>query len=319
MGCAVLVMTRAVGIISPEIIDGFIDKEFVSTGLCLYGIDVTGERQVCFEEIGGVVLETSKELANKCDVLITCLPSADAFQSVMTGSDGIKHSGNMNLTVMDTSVVAIAEKQAAYAALARVGITLLDGSAVSMDTPVDSGLSLYVSGDEEKYKRCEDILDAISTSHYFVGEFGNGSKLKIVADHQIHMQNVATAEAMVLGLKAGLDPEMIYTIVKAGVGDSRAFELRAGMMVVDDYSKGTINMESWEKHMNVIADFAKELHCPIPLFKAGLELYKAGMDNGQDSLDFASVCRVLERMADVQRDPKVSGTFLGNNRGFVRA
>jgi 3-hydroxyisobutyrate dehydrogenase-like beta-hydroxyacid dehydrogenase len=134
-----------------------------------------------------------------------------------------------------------------------------------------------------------------------LGEFGNGSKMKYVANLLVAIHNVASAEAMVLGMKAGLAPQQIFDLVTAGAGNSRVFELRAPMMVAGRYDEPTMKVSVWQKDMSVIGDYAQQLGCPTPLFSATLPVYAAAMSTGHDAHDTAAVCAVLEAMAGVKR------------------
>ena len=115
------------------------------------------------------------------------------------------------------------------------------------------------------------------------------------------IHNVASAEAMVLGMKAGLEPDSILNVIQAGAGNSRIFELRAPMMVKDEYDKPTMKMDVWQKDMQVIGEFADSLNCQLPLFTRSDAVYKQAMEQGMDKLDTASVCRVLEQLSAFQR------------------
>jgi putative dehydrogenase len=118
----------------------------------------------------------------------------------------------------------------------------------------------------------------------------------------VHIHNVASAEAMVLGMKAGLEPQTIFDVIKAGAGNSRIFELRGPMMVENNYDEATMKMDIWQKDMKTIGEFAAQLRCPTPLFTAGTDIYRSGLAKGMDKLDTASVCRVLEQMAGLERN-----------------
>ena len=95
-----------------------------------------------------------------------------------------------------------------------------------------------------------------------LGAFGNGSRMKYVANLLVAINNVATAEAMVLGLKSGLDPKTVFEMVATGAGNSRVFELRAPMMVKDRYDDATMKMSVWQKDMAVIGEFARGTRLP---------------------------------------------------------
>jgi 3-hydroxyisobutyrate dehydrogenase-like beta-hydroxyacid dehydrogenase len=125
--------------------------------------------------------------------------------------------------------------------------------------------------------------------------------MKYVANLLVAIHNVASAEAMVLGMKAGLDPKTVHDLVTAGAGTSRVFELRAPMMVENRYDPATMRISTWQKDMAVIGEYAAKAGCPTPLFSATLPIYAAAMSGGHGAHDTAAVCAVLERMASVTR------------------
>jgi putative dehydrogenase len=112
---------------------------------------------------------------------------------------------------------------------------------------------------------------------------------------------VASAEAMVLGMKSGLDPKTIFEMIQSGAGNSRVFELRAPMMVKNDYTNVTMKCSVWQKDMDVIGSFAKKIGVPTPLFSATEPVYDAALKSGHGEHDTAAVCAVLEAKAGVKR------------------
>jgi 3-hydroxyisobutyrate dehydrogenase-like beta-hydroxyacid dehydrogenase len=106
---------------------------------------------------------------------------------------------------------------------------------------------------------------------------------------------------MVLGMKAGLDPDQIVKLVGAGAGSSRIFELRAPMMAADAYEPATMKVSVWQKDMDVIGKFAAELGVATPLFSASGAVYDEAVEQGLGPLDTASVCRVIEARSRIGR------------------
>jgi 3-hydroxyisobutyrate dehydrogenase-like beta-hydroxyacid dehydrogenase len=125
--------------------------------------------------------------------------------------------------------------------------------------------------------------------------------MKYVANLLVAIHNVAAAEAMVLGMKAGLDPKQIFEFATGGAGNSRMFEIRGPMMVKSDYSAATMKNYVWQKDMAVIGEFAAKLGVPTPMFSATLPIYAAAMSTGYAEQDTGAVCGVLEKMAGVKR------------------
>jgi len=134
-----------------------------------------------------------------------------------------------------------------------------------------------------------------------LGEFGNGSRMKYVANLLVAIHNVASAEAMVLGMKSGLDPQQIFDLVTPGAGNSRVFELRAPMMVKNRYDEATMKIKVWQKDLAVIGEYAASIGCPTPLMSATLPIYASAMSTGHAMHDTAAVCAVLEEMAGFHR------------------
>ena len=125
--------------------------------------------------------------------------------------------------------------------------------------------------------------------------------MKYVANLLVAINNVASAEAIVLGMKAGLDPRMIVDLIRAGAGNSRVFELRAPMMAKGRYDDVTMKISVWDKDMKVIGEHARKIRVPTPLFNATKGIYLKAMKSGLGGKDTAAVCAVLEKMARVKR------------------
>ncbi len=204
--------------------------------------------------------------------------------------------------MIETSTLPIPVKEAARTALAKRGVILLDCplSGTGAQARVKD-LLIYVSGDRAAYRKTISVLQGFTSANYYVGPFGNGSKVKFVANLLVAIHNVAAAEAMVLGMKAGLDPALILKVVAGGAGGSRMFQVRGPMMVKGDYSEATMKNEVWQKDMTIIGDFARELDCPTPLFAASAPIYNAAMAMGLGKEDTGAVCAVLEKMAGSPR------------------
>jgi 3-hydroxyisobutyrate dehydrogenase-like beta-hydroxyacid dehydrogenase len=160
---------------------------------------------------------------------------------------------------------------------------------------------MYASGPRAAFRAVSPVLPAFTRAHYYVGAFGAGSKMKFVANLLVAIHNVAAAEALVLAMKAGLDPAMTLEVIASGAGSSRMLQVRGPMMVRGDYSEAMHRLSGWAKDMNIIEDFARQVGCPTPLFSATVPLYTAAAATGRETEDTAAVCAVLERMANHRR------------------
>ncbi len=295
-------MSPSVGIVGLGIMGGAFAKNLLEAGMAVTGYDILPDKIRAIEALGAAPAASPADVAEKSDIVITSLPSIASLHEVMTGKDGIASSAKSGLIVVECSTMPLADKHAAHDALDKAGIILLDctisgtgGQAVVKD------LAVYGSGDKAAYEKALPVIEAFSRVNSYVGEFGNGSKVKFIANHLVQVHNVATAEALVLAMKAGLDPQMVFDVITAGAGTSRVFEIRGPMMVKDDYDNATMKIDVWKKDMQVIGDFAKALDCPMPLFSACTELYRSALAKGLGKKDTAAVCMVLEEMANLKR------------------
>ena len=116
------------------------------------------------------------------------------------------------------------------------------------------------------------------------------------------IHNVSAAEAMVFGMKAGLDPDIIYKVMCDSSGRSRMFEVRGPRMVKGDYENPSMKVKVFQKDLDIIDSYAKGLNCPTPLFSSCVQVYLGALAQGFDERDTASVCAVLEDWAQLKRN-----------------
>ena len=139
---------------------------------------------------------------------------------------------------------------------------------------------VYASGDSDAIAQCMSLFADFAKQSADLGEFGNGSRMKFVANHLVAIHNVATAEAMILAERAGLDPKMVVDMVGPGAGGSRMFQMRAPMMVEGVYEPATMKVSTWKKDMAIIAEFAEDVGCATPLFTLTQPVYTEAMAMG---------------------------------------
>ncbi len=295
-------MTTTVGMIGLGIMGSAMSSNLLGAEFAVTGCDIDQRRVEDFEAKGGTPAGSPREATADADIAILSLPSIAAFEAVVSGPDGLAQSGRPGLVVIETSTLPIPVKERARDALADAGIALMDCPLSGTGAQaVTKDLAVYASGEAADYHRCVPVFEGFARAHYHVGAFGDGSRMKFVANLLVAIHNVAAAEAFVLGMKAGLDAETIYRVIGDGAGTSRMFEVRGPMMVDGDYDGATMKNEVWQKDMSIIGAFARDLDCPVPLFAASGEIYAAAMAQGHGARDTAAVCAVLEAMAGLTR------------------
>ncbi len=286
----------AVGVIGLGIMGSAIAANLARAGFPVHGYDVVAARSRALRRAGGAAERSAAEVAVRAPVIITSLPNSEALLQISTV---LKRRGAV---VVETSTLPIEDKLAAQKNFTRNGIILLDCplSGTGAQAKIRD-LVVLGSGERKAFEKAIPVLQGFARSHYYLGAFGNGSRMKFVANLLVAIHNVSAAEAFVLGMKAGLDPKTIYKVIGDGAGASRMFQVRGPQMVAGRYRDATMKVEVWQKDMKVIADFAARLGVPTPLFNASAAMYNAAMAQGHAKDDTASVCAVLESLARVKR------------------
>ncbi len=288
-------MQNTVGVVGLGIMGGAMARNLAAAGWRVLGYDIDAVRGTDLAAAGVDIRPDVATLAHEAPVLLLSLPSPAAS---LATARAIAASGAERRVVIEASTLALKDKLAIEAVLRGAGHVALDcpisGTGAQAQT---RDLVIYASGDAQSIEALRPLFAGFSRAVHDVGTYGNGSKMKFVANLLVAIHNVASAEAMVLGVKAGLDARQVVELVTAGAGTSRVFELRAPMMAARHYQPASMKMEIWQKDMAIISQYATELGCPTPLLSATMPIYAAAMTNGHAADDTAAVCAVLEAMA----------------------
>jgi 3-hydroxyisobutyrate dehydrogenase-like beta-hydroxyacid dehydrogenase len=288
-----------VGVVGLGIMGGAFAKHLAAAGWRVVGYDVDPARCRAAAKHGVSIAKGTAALAAAVPVIITSLPKPEALDTTVRA---IVAARLPRRVVVEASTFTLADKERAERALRKAGHVMIDAPVSGTGAQARTrDLVIYASGDSKTIAKLKPMFSAFARKVFDLGAFGNGSKMKYVANHLVAINNVASGEAMVLGMKAGLPPKMIYEMITSGAGNSRVFELRAPMMVEGRYNKPTMKISVWQKDMQVIGDFARQLGCPTPLFSATEPIYRAAMRSGHADEDTAAVCAVLEAKAGLRR------------------
>jgi 3-hydroxyisobutyrate dehydrogenase-like beta-hydroxyacid dehydrogenase len=287
------------GIIGVGIMGSAIARNLIAAGLPVIGFDIADERREALAAMGGEAARSAAEVAAGADIILTSLPGIAALDQTVAAICGGARNG---MIVAELSTLPIEAKQRAHDALGAAGVVLLDCPLSGTGAQaVNRDLVVLASGARDAVERCTQVFAGFARVTHYLGAFANGSRMKFVANLLVAIHNVATAEAMVLGMKAGLAADDIVKVVAAGAGNSRIFELRAPLMARGVYEPPSMKIDVWQKDMAVIGDFAKSLGVAAPLFAATVPIYNAAIGRGLGGGDTAAVCAVLEAMAGVER------------------
>jgi 3-hydroxyisobutyrate dehydrogenase-like beta-hydroxyacid dehydrogenase len=294
-------MNKTVGIVGLGIMGGAIARNLLDRGWTVIGTDIDLAKRAELASVGVVIAVDANQLARAAEIIMTSLPSAAAAEAV---ARDIAASDEPRRIVVELSTLTIADKLRFSDILEKAGHVALDcplsGTGAQAKT---RDLVVYASGDSAAISRCAPLFADFARQSADLGAYGNGSRMKFVANHLVAIHNVATAEAMVLAQRAGLDPKLVVEMVGPGAGGSRMFQMRAPMMVEGSYEPATMKVSTWKKDMAIIAEFADEVGCETPLFTLTQPVYTKAMEMGLGDQDTASVFEVLKKTIIADNKP----------------
>jgi L-threonate 2-dehydrogenase len=292
----------AVGVIGLGIMGSAISANLVKAGFTVYGYDPVAKACARLKKDGGTPCKSATEVAKLCSYVVLSLPSEAALDMVCAELIAAAPKG---MVAAECSTLPETAKMRAHATLAKHKITLLDcplsgtgAQAITRD------LAVYASGDAKAIKAFTPVFDGFARACYEVGGFGNGMRMKLVANLLVAIHNVSTAEAILMGVRAGLDAATIVKVVADGAGGSRMFQVRGPMMVKRNWNEATMKVSTWQKDMRLINDLLQATDTASPLFATTMPIYNAAMALGHGADDTASVYSVLEHMMGATAKPK---------------
>jgi 3-hydroxyisobutyrate dehydrogenase-like beta-hydroxyacid dehydrogenase len=274
---------------------GAIARNLVQRGWEVIGFDTDPARRSELALAGVTIVDGASTVASRATMIMTSLPNADAAMAV---AKQIAGCGQPARIVIELSTFTIADKLSFRAILE-------PASHIALDCPLSGtgaqavvrDLVVYASGDSAAIARCSRLFADFAKQSADLGDYGNGSRMKFVANHLVAIHNVASAEAMLLAERAGLDLNQVIEMVAPGAGGSRMFQMRAPMMASRSYEPATMRISTWKKDMAIIAEFAGELGCETPLFTLTQPVYTEAMAMGLGNQDTAAVFEVLKAKA----------------------
>lgn len=292
-------MAGTIGIVGLGIMGGAMARNLIDAGWHVFGFDTDPARMDALAGNGFSRCASPEAVAAETPAVMFSLPSPRAVQA---SAAAIAAANLSPRVVIEASTLALADKLA-------FAETLRAAGHIPLDCPISGtgaqaaarDIVFYASGDRAAIDDLRPVWADFARAVHDVGAFGNGTRLKLVANLLVAVHNVATAEAMVLAARSGLDPHQVAELIRQGAGQSRIFDLRAPMMAENAYLPATMKVDIWRKDMAVIGAFADELGVPTPTFSATIPIYAAAAGQGRGGEDTAAVCAVLEAMAGIRR------------------
>ncbi len=274
----------------------------VRAGFSVQGYDINPQAQERFTAAGGIGVATPAAAAQGVEVLVLMVVSSEQIESVLFGQ-----FGNDAAATLTPGAVVMVCSTVAPGFARELGERLQRQNLILLDAPVSGGvaraaegkLSMMVSGSPAAFERCEPLLAVLAERVYRLGdEPGQGSTVKMINQLLAGVHIAAAAEAMALGVKAGVEPQQLYDVISNSAGSSWMFQNRVPHMLAGDYTPLSA-VEIFVKDLGIVLETGKQERFPLPLAAAAHQMFLMAAAAGYGRLDDAAVVKVFEQLAGI--------------------
>jgi 2-hydroxy-3-oxopropionate reductase len=275
-------------------------KNLLKAGYKLVVYDINAEAVRELEAAGAGTATSPKEVALQCDVIVTMLPNSPHVKAVALGPGGIIEGARSGLILVDMSSIAPLAAQEVAKALAEKGVEMID-APVSGGEPkaIEGTLSIMVGGKKEIFERCKEMLGKMGASVVLCGSIGAGNTTKLANQIIVALNIAAMSEALVLGAKAGVNPETIYQAIRGGLAGSTVLDAK-GPMVLNGNFKPGFRIELHIKDLANALETGHEVGVPLPLTSQVMEIMQALKVDGKAGNDHGGIIQFYEKLAQFQ-------------------
>jgi 3-hydroxyisobutyrate dehydrogenase-like beta-hydroxyacid dehydrogenase len=292
-------MPGKVGFIGLGNMGGPMALNLVKAGFGLVVHDIDAAKVARLTARGAAKADSAEAVAAAVDRTIVIVETTAQVQDVVMGERGIVKTAKPGHIVVSMSTIDPLVVQRLGAELKERGIAMLDAPVSGGTERAATGeLSIICGGAKETYAACEDLFRAMGTNLFHVGTLGQGLAMKLVNNMLGQINMVAIAEALVFGVKAGLDPQTIYDVIRVSTGTSNTFERRVPKILKRDFTPGgTVDISFKDQELETA--YAKALGVPLFLANVSQQVYQMARAAGLNKEEGSAVVKVLERLAGV--------------------
>ncbi|HDZ47354.1 hypothetical protein LCGC14_0056470 [marine sediment metagenome] len=272
----------------------------LNKGFQVTGCDISAGAREAFVTAGGKSVATPAELAH-CDVVLVIVVNGQQVEEVLFGKQGVVAHLAAESVILQCATVAPSQAKQLGERLSVAGMLMLDAPISGGAAKAKSGdLSVMASGTLEVFKKAQQVLDAMAAKVYRLGDApGVGSSMKLVNQLLAGVHIATAAEAMALGIRMGLDPEVIYEVITHSAGNSWMFENRVPHILSGDYTPLSA-VDIFVKDLNIVHQTGRELALSTPIASSALQQFTAASGAGFGREDDAAVIKVYQRLSGIE-------------------
>ncbi|HEX7551360.1 MAG TPA: NAD(P)-dependent oxidoreductase [Candidatus Methylomirabilis sp.] len=289
---------QRIGFIGIGLMGQHMSRRLLEAGHPLTVWNRTADKAGALLAAGAIWADSPKAVAQASDVVVTMVTDSAASEQVSCGPTGVLEGAHPGLVLIDMSSITPEMSRAIATRASAVGVPMLDAPVTGAPRVASEGkLGIMVGGPREVFERCLPLFQAMGVKIVFAGENGMGATLKLVNNLILGVAIHASAEALVLATKAGLDPQAVIEITSVGGARTSAMEIRGPRMVQRDFAPH-FSVNNMYKDLSNVVRLAEECGVSLPVASAAREVLRAAKSQGKGDLDSCVVMTVLETMAN---------------------
>ena len=241
-----------------------------------------------------------REVAEKAGIVITMLPDSPDVEKVVLGENGIIEGAKEKTILIDMSSISPVVTKKIDSELSKKGIKMLDAPVSGGEVgAIEGNLAIMVGGDKKVFDKCLDIFKVLGKSIVHVGDIGAGGSVKLANQIIVALNMEAMSEALVLGMKAGVDPKLLYEAIKGGLAGSRVLDAKVPNILERKFEPG-FRIRLHIKDLKNALNTAKELEVPLPMTGMVHEMFQTLKANGKGEEDHSAIIKFIEEMAKIE-------------------
>jgi len=269
----------------------------VRAGFDVRGYDVRAEALDALLSAGGVACDSAADAGTGADVAVLLVLNADQVEEVVFGRTGLAGVLAQGSAVVSATTMAPARARAL--AERAEGLAWLDAPVSGgIERAADGTLTSMVGGSERDLERARAVIEAYSRDVFHLGPVGSGSTAKMINQVLVYCNLAATAEAMTLCRKLGVDAQAVYDVIRSSMGTSAIFESRVPRLIDGSYTSGG-SLRIALKDLGIVEEIARELGLPLPMTAQATQLFRATAAAGEITQDDLAVAKLLARLSGV--------------------
>ncbi|HUU50218.1 MAG TPA: 2-hydroxy-3-oxopropionate reductase [Nitrospinota bacterium] len=287
---------KKIGFIGIGIMGKPMAKNLINAGYDIIAYDIVEKALYEIVEYGADRGTSPKNVTENSDVVLTMLPNSPQVKEVVLGKNGVIEGVKEGQILIDMSSIAPLVSQEIAKELEKKGVEMLDAPVSGGEEKAKSGtLAFMVGGKKEVFEKCKDILDVMGGSVTLVGDIGAGQTTKLANQVIVALNIAAVAEAMVLGKKAGVDPEKIFNAIRGGLAGSKCLEDKTPRMLKGSFAPG-FKMKLHLKDLTNVFETSRSLHTAMPLTAQVMEMMQVLIADGNEEIDHGGLALFYEKM-----------------------